>query len=194
MNFEPPMIKNFIFQIIFTFVFVRFFLFAFSCWFGKCSWNVIPVGLKMFFVLIDVEWFGILNQAFIFALILFIFSVFSFAIGYFILKTFLIGTEILKMKGGQNSKCCSSTVMYFVIFLLIVWTLLIGYFYREYRKSFTPKVVDMNSLPEFTREELAQYNGKDEATPLYLGIKGLIFDVSAGRSHYGPNGGLKKKF
>jgi hypothetical protein len=91
---------------------------------------------------------------------------------------------------GQKSKCCSSTVMYFVIFLIIVWAILIGYFYREYKKSFTPRVVDMNSLPEFTREELSQYNGKDDSTPLYLGIKGLIFDVSAGRSHYGPNGGL----
>jgi len=40
----------------------------------------------------------------------------------------------------------------------------------------------------FTKEELKQYNGKDENLPVYLAVRGKVFDVSAGRKHYGPGG------
>ncbi|XP_073000421.1 membrane-associated progesterone-binding protein 4 [Typha latifolia] len=38
-------------------------------------------------------------------------------------------------------------------------------------------------------EELALYNGTDEKLPILLGIVGSVFDVTKGRSHYGPGGG-----
>lgn len=37
-----------------------------------------------------------------------------------------------------------------------------------------------------TAEELRQYDGSDESLPLYLSIKGRIYDVTAGREYYGP--------
>eukprot|EP01080_Neovahlkampfia_damariscottae_P001278 gene1278-11365_t len=73
--------------------------------------------------------------------------------------------------------------------LVILWVALAFYLYRVHKSSKEPVTVDIDSLKEFTREELAQYDGKDENKPLYLAVKGLIFDVSKGRSHYGPNGG-----
>jgi len=33
------------------------------------------------------------------------------------------------------------------------------------------------------------YNGTDEELPILLGILGSVFDVTKGRSHYGPGGG-----
>ncbi|KAL8171740.1 hypothetical protein V2J09_023544 [Rumex salicifolius] len=40
----------------------------------------------------------------------------------------------------------------------------------------------------FTAEELSLYNGTDESLPILLGILGSVFDVTKGRSHYGPGG------
>ncbi|PIN03153.1 hypothetical protein CDL12_24325 [Handroanthus impetiginosus] len=41
----------------------------------------------------------------------------------------------------------------------------------------------------FTAEQLALYNGSDPGLPILLGILGSVFDVSKGKSHYGPGGG-----
>ncbi|KAL0924365.1 hypothetical protein M5K25_005182 [Dendrobium thyrsiflorum] len=38
-------------------------------------------------------------------------------------------------------------------------------------------------------EELAPFNGTDEKLPILLGILGSVFDVTKGKSHYGPGGG-----
>ncbi|XP_073526424.1 uncharacterized protein [Phyllobates terribilis] len=44
----------------------------------------------------------------------------------------------------------------------------------------------------FTAEELSLYNGTDESLPILLGILGSVFDVTKGRSHYGPRGSYSK--
>ncbi|PWA66354.1 membrane-associated progesterone binding protein 4 [Artemisia annua] len=41
----------------------------------------------------------------------------------------------------------------------------------------------------FTVEDLAIYNGSDNGLPILLGILGSVFDVTKGKSHYGPGGG-----
>ncbi|KAI3426528.1 Cytochrome b5 heme-binding domain-containing protein [Psidium guajava] len=41
---------------------------------------------------------------------------------------------------------------------------------------------------EFTPSELIQFNGTDPSKPLYVAIKGRVFDVTAGKSFYGPGG------
>ncbi|KAJ2452419.1 Dihydrodipicolinate synthase [Coemansia sp. RSA 2336] len=41
---------------------------------------------------------------------------------------------------------------------------------------------------KFTPRELAEFNGKDESTPLYMGVQGIVYDVSASRHFYGPEG------
>lgn len=41
----------------------------------------------------------------------------------------------------------------------------------------------------WTAQELILYNGTDEGKPILLGILGSVFDVTKGRSHYGPGGG-----
>ncbi|XP_047335007.1 membrane-associated progesterone-binding protein 4 [Impatiens glandulifera] len=41
----------------------------------------------------------------------------------------------------------------------------------------------------FTAQELSIYNGSDDKLPILLGILGSVFDVTKGKSHYGPGGG-----
>ena len=37
-------------------------------------------------------------------------------------------------------------------------------------------------------QQLTQYNGTDASKPLYVAVKGRIFDVTNGKSFYGPGG------
>jgi hypothetical protein len=37
-----------------------------------------------------------------------------------------------------------------------------------------------------TLQELAAFDGTDASKPLYIAVRGKIYDVSAGRSFYGP--------
>lgn len=40
-----------------------------------------------------------------------------------------------------------------------------------------------------TVSELAKYNGSDPSLPIYVAIKGDVFDVSKNTSSYGPGAG-----
>ncbi|XP_060115522.1 neudesin [Heteronotia binoei] len=37
----------------------------------------------------------------------------------------------------------------------------------------------------FTDTELARYNGQEEGQPIYIAIKGVVFDVTSGKEFYG---------
>lgn len=41
---------------------------------------------------------------------------------------------------------------------------------------------------DYSVSELAQYDGSDPARPLLIGIRGWVYDVTAGRDFYGPGG------
>ncbi|KAL2525415.1 putative steroid-binding protein 3 [Abeliophyllum distichum] len=41
---------------------------------------------------------------------------------------------------------------------------------------------------ELTLQQLKQYDGSDPSKPIYVAVKGRIFDVTTGKSFYGPGG------
>jgi len=41
----------------------------------------------------------------------------------------------------------------------------------------------------FSKAELSKFDGSDPALPIYLAVKGQVFDVTAGGKHYGVGGG-----
>ncbi|XP_048536452.1 probable steroid-binding protein 3 [Triticum urartu] len=41
---------------------------------------------------------------------------------------------------------------------------------------------------ELTAAQLRAYDGTDASKPIYVAIRGKVFDVSAGRGFYGPGG------
>lgn len=44
---------------------------------------------------------------------------------------------------------------------------------------------------DFTPKQLAAFDGKDDDTPVYVALRGDVFDVSAARHFYGPGGGYE---
>ena len=46
---------------------------------------------------------------------------------------------------------------------------------------------EMRSLPRYTMREVRQYIGRDGG-PVLMAVDGLVFDVTDGRSFYGPGG------
>ncbi|CAK9438216.1 uncharacterized protein LODBEIA_P24770 [Lodderomyces beijingensis] len=51
--------------------------------------------------------------------------------------------------------------------------------------------VDLSALPTLTRSQLATYNGNDKPQ-LYVGIKGVVFDVTANANSYGAGKAYNK--
>ncbi len=43
-------------------------------------------------------------------------------------------------------------------------------------------------LRDYQRSELASFDGSDPGRPLLIGVRGEVYDVSRGRSFYGPGG------
>ena len=41
---------------------------------------------------------------------------------------------------------------------------------------------------ELTPQQLSQYNGTDPSKPIYVAVKGRVYDVTTGKSFYGPGG------
>ncbi|KAI3854595.1 hypothetical protein MKX03_005191 [Papaver bracteatum] len=41
---------------------------------------------------------------------------------------------------------------------------------------------------ELTLQQLKQFDGSDASKPIYVALKGKIFDVTTGKSFYGPGG------
>ncbi|KAI8906843.1 cytochrome b5-like heme/steroid binding domain-containing protein [Gorgonomyces haynaldii] len=53
------------------------------------------------------------------------------------------------------------------------------------------KLVKLYRTPSetvFTPRQLARYDGSDPNRPIYLAVKGVVYDVSAGRTYYGKGG------
>ncbi|ORZ41727.1 cytochrome b5-like heme/steroid binding domain-containing protein [Catenaria anguillulae PL171] len=63
--------------------------------------------------------------------------------------------------------------------------------------TFNYKLPSLNKLKHkyfhkelvFTPETLKEFDGTDPTKPIYLAVLGKVYDVSAGREHYGPGGG-----
>lgn len=49
-------------------------------------------------------------------------------------------------------------------------------------------------LREYSKEELSRCTGADPSTPILVAIKGKIYDVTRGRSFYGPGGAYPYMF
>ncbi|XP_004626911.1 neudesin [Octodon degus] len=56
----------------------------------------------------------------------------------------------------------------------------------EVRAGQTPRPAERGPpVRLFTEEELARYDGAEEDQPIYLAVKGVVFDVTSGKEFYG---------
>jgi predicted heme/steroid binding protein len=109
---------------------------------------------------------------------------------------------IEKKKPAESSK-----VRQFII-LIVIWTALVvcaTYYFKWKRGDKTlkenfditklnvPYKISGGSHSEdyfvFSLKDLAHYDGTDPNLPLFIVVKGHVFDVSNGRSYYGPGSG-----
>ena len=59
---------------------------------------------------------------------------------------------------------------------------------RHLTTNATKAVAAAAATKEFTRSSLREFTGEG-GKPIYLALKGVVFDVSKGRDFYGPGGG-----
>lgn len=75
-------------------------------------------------------------------------------------------------------------------------TVLVSWFITDsflfgYEKPFLKKINryrQKRNWEEFTMVQLGMYDGTDKTKPIYLAVKGDVFDVSKGERFYGPGG------
>ena len=73
-----------------------------------------------------------------------------------------------------------------ISWILLLLVLLVSYTVY-YGGTSTPEELDALEIQTFTPEKLVKFNGNDDARIL-MAIKGKVYDVTAGRNHYGPGG------
>lgn len=72
-------------------------------------------------------------------------------------------------------------------FAIVLIGCLIGILYL-YKWQPQKETVLPNQLESYTLTELAKYNGSDRALPIYIGLNGLVYDVSSGKKFYEQGG------
>jgi predicted heme/steroid binding protein len=84
----------------------------------------------------------------------------------------------------QTSVLRKAIIALFCIGAIIAGVLFVKILRADDSKSVTQQASDKI----FTQAELALYNGSDPTKPIYLGMNGLVYDVTAGREYYQPGG------
>lgn len=88
-----------------------------------------------------------------------------------------------------------SVYKFIIIFTALV--LVSGYLYQKKSASLAEEknaqnlemISDPNiNVPEFSVDQLAEFDGSNPEKPIYLGMDGLVYDVSEGRKFYDING------
>jgi predicted heme/steroid binding protein len=80
-------------------------------------------------------------------------------------------------------------ISYFLLALLAVMIIIIAYFAINYSiNSKITTVSTANNLPNISLQALKEFNGDDDSKPIYIGLNGKVYDVSAGREFYRSDG------
>ncbi|KAK7904541.1 hypothetical protein WMY93_017148 [Mugilogobius chulae] len=73
------------------------------------------------------------------------------------------------------------TARIFVLFTLFLWITLAE---EDQTLKFKPA---SKPVRLFTAEELRKYDGSEEDLPIYMAVKGVVFDVTKGKEFYGKD-------
>lgn len=77
----------------------------------------------------------------------------------------------------------------FILTLCIVWQISSTQGQDTQKSTYTLKEVEIKSngkpVKIFNAAELKKYDGSNENEPIYMGIKGVVFDVTDGKRFYG---------
>ena len=81
-------------------------------------------------------------------------------------------------------------ILYFGIAVTVVYLAAKYFKNKQTQASIVPQMAKRQPIEkrDFTREELKEFDGRDETKPILLGCKGKVYDVSKGEGFYGPGG------
>jgi predicted heme/steroid binding protein len=89
-----------------------------------------------------------------------------------------------KLRIKKNKK-----FFYFFLSLIIILVIIFLYFAINYSiNSKITTVSTANNLPNISLQSLKEFNGDDDSKPIYIGLNGKVYDVSAGREFYRSDG------
>lgn len=81
------------------------------------------------------------------------------------------------------------TKKWLLLFLIIPAAVFAAGYYQKVHQAADRNIKPVETgLTQFSLDELAHYDGTDPSKPIYIGLNGLVYDVSAGRNYYEPNG------
>lgn len=84
-------------------------------------------------------------------------------------------------------------IIFISLFLQLLFLLVFSGVFVIYRiyinPTSKPTITNSQALPEFTVEDLKNYDGTDPSKPIYIGLDGYIYDVSSGRNYYASGAG-----
>ena len=72
--------------------------------------------------------------------------------------------------------------------ILLASALVGSYYWYSQQSKNESAVITQSTLIEYRVDELSQFDGSDPSKPIYIGLNGLVYDVSAGRNYYETNG------
>jgi len=75
------------------------------------------------------------------------------------------------------------TTLSLVLFLFAVLVYLVEGGYRLEKVKLPG---DLSSVRVFSDSDIAQYDGQNPNLPIYMAVKGVVFDVTSGKGFYGP--------
>lgn len=80
---------------------------------------------------------------------------------------------------------------YFIIFFFLTFIIGFAVFYKIQQGSVSSKkevAAAKSSLPVLTEKDILGNNGENPNKPIYIGLDGYVYDVTAGRDFYKPGG------
>lgn len=75
-----------------------------------------------------------------------------------------------------------------LVIAIIIITVIISYVYVKRNKTMDNQAPVQPVKKIFTRDKLKEFNGVDASKPIYVGIHGVVYDVSSKRETYAPGG------
>lgn len=88
---------------------------------------------------------------------------------------------------GRNLRISRRQLL--IVVLIAIPVLVFSVTYAR-RNLSTPVLTSqqVSQLQTFSVADLGQFDGTDSAKPIYIGLNGYVYDVSAGREFYQPGG------
>lgn len=97
-------------------------------------------------------------------------------------------TTMMNMKTRMKTSMKMTKKWLLLLLIIPVAVFAIGYYQRTVQAKKEVATSVTSGLVEYSLEELAKYDGTDPQKPIYIGMNGLVYDVTAGRNYYEPNG------